>query len=102
MEKNFGILIKEGLAKIFPDLLYADGYDDCITGVTLRAGVPVVTYRSEKVIAKLAKDMPYEDAVEFFEYNIEGAYLGVRTPIFMSMDEELERIRLNEAIKNDT
>jgi hypothetical protein len=72
------------LKNLFLDegLLYADGFDDCIIGLTYREKTPVVLYNSRKIIESLAKDMTDEEALEFFEYNIEGAYVGERTPIY--------------------
>ena len=85
--------------KIDPDLLFADGYDDCISSLTFRDGVFVVIYSADAVVAKLAQDMSEEEAHEFFEFNIEGAYVGKRTPIFWFIQEEMDRIHLNDAIE---
>lgn len=62
--------------------MFADGYDDCIIGLTFRGDVPVVMYGTLKIITKLTKDMSEEEAWEFFEFNISGSYVGERTPIF--------------------
>jgi hypothetical protein len=70
------------LVKIDPQLLYADGFDDCIIGMTFRDDTPVVLYSSRKVIEKLANDMGEIDAIEYFEFNVSGAYVGERTPVF--------------------
>lgn len=74
--------MKNKLVKLDPNLLFADGYDDCIIGMTFRADVPVVIYSADRMIEKLAKDMSYEEAQEFFDFNIEGAYMGERTPVY--------------------
>ncbi len=68
------------------DLMVMDGYDDCIVGVVERFGQsPIVCYDREKVIAANMKDgMDYEEAVEFFEFNQIGAWLGDSTPCFLS------------------
>jgi hypothetical protein len=66
-------------------LLFADGFDDAIIGIAERIGMePVVAYDINKIIEILARDMPKEDAVEYFEFNILGAYMGERTPVFVS------------------
>ena len=66
-------------------LLFADGFDDAIIGIAERIGMePVVAYDTNKIIEILARDMPKEDAVEYFEFNILGAYMGERTPVFIS------------------
>lgn len=74
--------MKNKLVKLDPELLFADGYDDCIIGLTVRADVPVVIYSADKMIEKLANDMSYDEAQEFFDFNIEGAYMGERTPVY--------------------
>lgn len=74
--------MKDLLAKIDPELLFADGFDDCIIGFTIEDKVPVVLYSTAKIIQKLKQDMTEDEAVEFFEFNINGAYVGERTPVF--------------------
>jgi len=34
--------------------------------------------------------MTYEDAVEYFDYNTLGAYMGENTPMFLMDDDEDE------------
>jgi hypothetical protein len=75
--------LKELLEKIDPELLYADGFDDCILGMTFRDSTPVVLYSSSRIIQSLSKDMPEEEAIEYFEFNINGAYVGERTPMYV-------------------
>lgn len=50
------------------DLLFMDGYDDCIIGVADRFGMEtVVAYDKDKIIKRLIKDgMSLEEAEEFF------------------------------------
>jgi hypothetical protein len=74
--------LKEKLSKIDPDLLFADGYDDCIIGLTFRDQTPVVLYSADRIIYKLSGEMAEDEAVEFFDFNIAGAYMGERTPLF--------------------
>jgi hypothetical protein len=63
------------------ELLFVDGFDSAIIGidtVTYR-----VVYNKEIMIEVLiAEGMSYEDALEHFSYNIEGAYVGEKTPIY--------------------
>lgn len=60
-------------------MLKADGFDDCVLG-TVRPwnGPAVLIYSCEKVVEKLVErdGMSHEEAVEFFEFNIAGAYVG--------------------------
>lgn len=76
-------MTKEQILDRYPDqeFLFADGFDDCILG--LSDPDFIVVYSSEKCIEKLKKDgMSHEEAVEYFDFNVAGAYVGKRTPIF--------------------
>jgi len=69
----------------YEGLLFADGFDDAIIGVAERIGMePVVAYSTHKIIEILSRDMTEDEAVEYFEFNILGAYVGERTPVFIS------------------
>ena len=69
----------------YPDVLIANGFDDAIIGIAKRYGMnPVVLYDKHKCI-KIKQDrdgMTEEEAIEFFYYNIVGAYMGEHTPCF--------------------
>jgi hypothetical protein len=58
-------------------------FDECAVGVVLVNGVRVVCYDYNAVIRVLEKDMPPEDAVEYFYFNVEGGYYGPGTPVFL-------------------
>ena len=70
-------------------MLKADGYDDCIIGRSaiwlVNERVDVIVYSADLVIKELMnKDgMSYDEAVEFFCFNIDGAYVGKHTPVFV-------------------
>jgi hypothetical protein len=69
----------------YEGLLFADGFDEAIIGVAERIGMePVVAYDTNKIIEILSREMTEDEAVEYFEFNILGAYVGERTPIFIS------------------
>lgn len=66
----------------FPDeeILKADGFDDAIIGIddtSMR-----LIYSVSKCIDILKKDMEEEEAVEYFDFNVKGAYVGEQTPIW--------------------
>jgi len=74
-------------------LIKVEGYDDCILGVGYSFGqYQRLVYDEEKIILKLCEDMSREDAIEYFEYNIAGAYMGEPMPFFMrkKLLEEIE------------
>lgn len=62
------------------------GYDDCIAGVVERFGQPpIVCYDKDKVIKSLCDDgMADEEALEYFDFNQLGAWVGELTPCFLS------------------
>lgn len=82
--------IREELADIWDqDLLFMSEpeYDDAIIGVMERAGgSPVIAYDTQKILDILERSMPMEEAQEFFEYNILGAYMGDRTPVYITQN----------------
>jgi hypothetical protein len=68
------------------ELLKAEGLDDAIIGVGSRCGQPdIVVYDVSKVIVILMQrdSMSHDEAMEFFEFNMEGAWVGEMTPIWM-------------------
>lgn len=70
------------------ELLFLDPdwqFDGAIVGVADRCGMdPVVVYDRKEVIEALVRDgMNDEDAAEFADFNIFGAYVGPRSPIFI-------------------
>lgn len=65
-------------------LLFADGFDDCIIGVTDDFGTIRVIYSVDKMIESLMSDGgSYEDAREYLEFNTLTAWVGESTPIYM-------------------
>jgi hypothetical protein len=67
----------------YEDLLFADGFDEAIIGVEERAGV--VAYDIDKIIEILMREMTEDEAVEYFEFNILGAYVGEKTPVYIKI-----------------
>jgi len=66
------------------DMLTMDGFDDAIVGIASRCGQPdLVVYDREKCIEILMRDMPEDDAREYFEFNCEGAWMGELTPVIL-------------------
>lgn len=72
------------------ECLVADGFEDCILGLMYSFGSELtIAYDYDKVIAKLMKDgMDYEEAVEYWGFNIVGAYVGEKTPVYIETLEE--------------
>ena len=73
------------LSEVNEDMLLADGFDEAIVGYIERAGMsPIACYDKDRCIEVLAKDMSYDDASEYFYYNVIGAYMGENTPCFLT------------------
>ena len=74
-----GVMMNDGI-------LLADGFDDAFIGVGHRcAALPIAVYDMAKVIEILARDMSLDEAVEYFEYNVAGSWVGEQTPLFVDM-----------------
>lgn len=72
------------------EVLFCDGYDDAIVGLGRCFNDYKVVYDKEKIIQILMNDkMSREEAEEFFEFNIVGAYVGESTPVFIESIEQL-------------
>jgi hypothetical protein len=70
-----------------PEALKADGFDDAIIGIASRCGQnDLIAYDVSKILMVLQErdGMTEDEAQEFFEFNIIGAYMGENTPIFIT------------------
>jgi hypothetical protein len=65
------------------NVLLADGFDDAFVGIGRQFGRPIAVYNRSKCIDILKEDMSEEEAEEYFQYNVEGAWVGENTPIFL-------------------
>jgi len=88
-ENRLNADIREHLNDMFEGLLFLSEreFDAAILGVAERIGMsPIVAYDTAKIIDILCKrdGMEDDEAAEFFEFNIAGAYVGDRTPIFIA------------------
>ncbi len=75
----------------FEGMFLLDGYDDAFIGVTDSKDGDLFSavYDIDKIVEILAQDMRYEDAWEYFQYNVAGLYLGDQTPTFIRRKEVL-------------
>jgi hypothetical protein len=78
--------IRNEIMEIFPEeeFLFADGFDEAIIGVDQPSMRIIYSYTG--CLTVLQKDMSMDDAREYFEFNVSGAYVGEKTPIWC-MDE---------------
>ena len=63
------------------EILKADGFDDAVIGIDSKS--TRLIYSVEKCINILMEQgMSMTEAVEYFDFNISGAYVGEKTPIW--------------------
>ena len=74
--------LKEKIEETNPDAMLADGLDDALAGLDTKGRA---IYFVNEIIGILMKrdGMTEEEATEFFDFNIAGAYVGEYTPIYM-------------------
>ena len=71
-----------------------DGFDECVIGVANfwrdQITVEVLVYSADAMIEilRLNDGMSEEEALEYFEFNIEGAYIGIDTPVLVFTDPD--------------
>lgn len=66
-------------------ILLADGYDEALIGFGAQfTNATCAIYDTDAVIALLTDrdGLTHEDAIEWFDFNIQGAWVGEHTPIF--------------------
>lgn len=87
---NIRNLIVASLEEEFPDdwkyIKLAEGLEEAYIGVAETFGSPPrACYDYNKCIEIFARpsDMTYDDAVEYFNVNTAGSYVGPTTPIFI-------------------
>ena len=65
--------------------LLADGFSEALIGMGTRFTYDVAVYDYAKCIEILERDMSRENAEEYFEFNVIGAYVGEHTPVFVTV-----------------
>jgi hypothetical protein len=86
------------LEENYPDymdkILLADGFEEAFMGVVESFGnEPKACYNYDACIDILMQDMAegdspptYDEAVEYMDFNVTGAYVGEHTPAFIKLD----------------
>jgi hypothetical protein len=81
------LLMKEVEYKLNEDeqVQLADGFEDAFIGIARQFGKPIAVYDREKCIDILVNrdGMSHEEAEEYFQFNVEGAWVGENTPAFL-------------------
>lgn len=79
-------MTREEIEEINPEALLCDGFDEAIIGMAERINLgPVVAYDVDKILSIMVErdGMTYEEAMEYFDYNILGAWMGENTPVYV-------------------
>ena len=79
------------IVEMFPEseILKCEGYDDCILGFDYNwDGNIRLIYSVKAILDKMVKEdgLSDEEAIEHFEFNFRGSYLGEKTPIWCQDD----------------
>lgn len=80
------VQINEYLKSIGESALLADGFDEALIGFSQRMNEPMLAvYSYEKMVQVLMDndDLSYDDAVEYVDFNVVGAWVGEQTPIIV-------------------
>ena len=83
--KNAKITLEE-IVEINDKALLADGFDEAIDGMCIQFGqLPIVAYDYNKCIDILKKrdGMSETEAIEYFDFNVVGSYMGPNSPVFI-------------------
>lgn len=77
-------MLKE-IVEAYPDeeILKAIGFDEAVIGISWDIEIPRLVYSVDKCIEVLMKDMSHDEAHEYFNFNVSGACMGERTPIWV-------------------
>ena len=89
------------IKKLLTGAIVYDAYYDAILGVAILPKGPVLVYSTRMSIDELAKDMktsdpnednPYTMALEYWDFNVAGGWIGDRTPLLLDdlSDTEVE------------
>lgn len=74
--------LKSSIAEANELAMLVDGHDNALAGWSTDGKA---IYRVYDIVATLMErdGMTYEEAIEYFDFNILGAYVGEYTPIYM-------------------
>lgn len=86
MDAKDALEVREWVATHNEEALLADGFEDALIGVGRRCGQPTLAVYDVGKCVEILVDrdgMTHEEAIEFFEFNVVGAWVGEGTPMFL-------------------
>lgn len=80
--------IIETLEELNPEAIMYDGFDAALVGIIARCSTePLALYDREKCIRILVdQGATYEEALDYFCFNVEGCWAGPHTPFIASFN----------------
>jgi hypothetical protein len=80
-------MTRDEIAENYPELIVLDPeyFDKAILGVVNRINTVAVCYSESKIIEILMEEdkMDYDEAIEHYQYNILGSWVGEYTPVYL-------------------
>jgi len=84
--------IKAYLADNYPEdeIIIPEGYDEAFIGIGYSYSGVYACYDYDKVIHIIMGNgsMTLEEAIDFFDFNVIGAYIGENNPVFVERVKE--------------
>jgi hypothetical protein len=81
--------ISESFEDYVDEILLADGFEEAFVGIVSSfGGKPKACYDYAKCVQVLAKEMTEEEAEEYMQFNVVGAYVGECTPAFLNCPDK--------------
>ena len=80
--------IMSTLEELNPEAILYDGFDEAVVGIIARCGTePIALYDREKCLQIIMdQGATYEEALDYFCYNVEGCWAGPHTPFIASFN----------------
>jgi hypothetical protein len=78
--------LQEALEELGETTLLMDGFDEAFIGWSRRINEPLLAVYSYDALIKVCVErdgMDFEEAVEYVDYNVVGAWVGEQTPIIV-------------------
>ena len=78
---------REALSRENPEALLADGFEKAFVGYGYAFNGKALAIYNEEICLDILmerEEMTMEQAVDYFYFNVKGAYVGEGTPIFMT------------------
>ena len=84
-------------------MLFANGFDEAFIGIGTQFNTDFAVYSRREVLKILVYEwyMTLEEAIEYFEFNIQGAWVGMHTPIFLE-DMSIEDARESVVVSGES